>query len=153
MPTPADDVFVREWVARRIGWGTDISITLGIEPIAGDLDHVVMSLAFTPEVGQATGIFSAGAIVTLADVTATALCGWVLEQRNQPGFPLCVEIESRLVANSDSRAIATSRIVSDRKRVLRVETLVYDDAERLLATTNTKHIVTTGESIFAAPSP
>jgi acyl-coenzyme A thioesterase PaaI-like protein len=59
-------------------------MTLGIEPVAADGDEVVMKMPLKPEISQATGLFSAGALVQLADVAATWLCSLRLRDWGAP---------------------------------------------------------------------
>lgn len=50
-----------------------IRFTLGVEPAEIDDRHVVMRMPSKPDMSQATGLFSAGALVQLADIAATWL--------------------------------------------------------------------------------
>ena len=75
---------VAEWNHSWAGVEADIWITLGIEPVTADRDGVVMKMPFKPEIGQATGVFSAGALVQLADVAATWLCALRLRDSGAP---------------------------------------------------------------------
>ena len=47
--------FIADWNRYWKDVEADIQITLGIEPVEGDEQHVVMRMPFKPEIGQATG--------------------------------------------------------------------------------------------------
>ena len=82
----------------------DIRITLGIEHVEGDEEHVIMAMPFKPEISQSTGLFSAGALIQLADVAATWLCHLRLRTSGaaEGAFAFAVQISSNLVGNANS---------------------------------------------------
>ena len=74
----------------------DIRITLGIEHVEGDEEHVVMTMPFKPEISQATGLYLAGALIQLADTAATWLCHLRLRASGaaEGAFAFAVQISS-----------------------------------------------------------
>src|SRR5688500_16030834 len=77
--------------------------TLGIRLIEANADHAVTELDFRPELQQLTGVFHTGAILSLADSTAT----WGAMRAVQPEgdlapeqFPLAVQLSVSLLRNT-----------------------------------------------------
>jgi uncharacterized protein (TIGR00369 family) len=142
---PNDDPdFVSRW---RESWSevtADIAITLGIEPVSASDDHVELAMPFRPEIGQFTGLFSAGALIQLADVAATSLCLRTVQQRDTRGgtFPLSVQMSVQLVGNTNSgRAIARSTLISAGKTVMAAQTLVRDENGKSLILLASTHVI------------
>jgi 1,4-dihydroxy-2-naphthoyl-CoA hydrolase len=121
-----------------------IRITLGIEHVEGDEEHVVLTMPFKPEISQATGLFSAGALIQLADTAATWLCHLRLRASGAPegAFAFAVQISSNLVGNADSgSATAHARLVSVGRTVMVSQTEVRDDDGRALLVQSVTHVV------------
>lgn len=142
---PNDDPnFVSQW---RESWSAvtaDIAITLGIEPVSASDDHVELAMAFRPEIGQFTGLFSAGALIQLADVAATSLCLRAVRQRDPEGgtFPLSVQMSVQLVGNTNSgQAIARSTLISAGRTVMAAQTLVQDQTGKSLVLLTSTHVL------------
>ena len=139
-----DPNFVSQW---RESWSevtADIAVTLGIEPVSASDDHVELAMPFRPEIGQFTGLFSAGALIQLADVAATSLCLRTVRQRGPQGgaFPLSVQMSVQLVGNTNSgRAIARSTLLSAGKSVMAAQTLVQDENGKSLILLTSTHVV------------
>jgi len=115
------------------------------EPVSGSDAHVELAMKFRPEIGQFTGLFSAGALIQLADVAATALCNRTVQQRDPQGgtFPLSVQMSAQLVGNTNSgRAIARSTLISAGRTVMVAQTLVRDDNGKSLVLLTSTHIIT-----------
>lgn len=137
--------FVAEW---ERGWAqvsADIALTLGIEPVRADDEagEVVLSMPFKPQIAQVTGYFSAGALIQLADVAATAACHRAARRRDGEGagFPYAVQMSANLLANTDQgRAVATARLMGGRS-VMTVETQVRDEAGKLLLLLTSTHVL------------
>ena len=111
----------------------DIRFTLGVEPETITDDQVVMRMPFKPEIGQATGLFSAGALVQLADIAATWLCLVHLRNADAPEgtFPFAVQLSVNLVANTrDEDALATAQIVSARPPLIVPQPEVHGEGGR-----------------------
>ena len=143
---PNDDPnFVSYWHETWKDVAADIAVTLGIEPVSGSDMHVELAMQFRPEIGQRTGLFSAGALIQLADVAATALCVRTAQQRDPEGgasFPLAVQINAHLVGNTNSgRAIARATLISAGRTVMVAQTLVRDERGKNLVLVTSTHIV------------
>ena len=86
LPASRDDPsFINQW---RESWkdvAADMAVTLGTEPVSASDTHVELAMPFRPEIGQRTGLFSAGTLIQLAEVAATALCGRKVRLRNPEG--------------------------------------------------------------------
>jgi uncharacterized protein (TIGR00369 family) len=119
-------------------------ITLGIELVTGDTREVVMTMPFKPEISQATGLFSAGSLIQLADVASTWLCSLKLQESGAPDgtFPYAVQLSANLVANTDhGDATACARLVSAGRTVMATHTDVRDERHRVMLTQTGTHIV------------
>jgi 1,4-dihydroxy-2-naphthoyl-CoA hydrolase len=90
---------------------------------------------------NAFGTVQAGALVWLADVTATVLAlGKPAAEPNQSGFPLAINLQSSFLGNVNSgEIVAESRFVKRGRRVIVVRTRVTS-GEKLLAEVTTTHI-------------
>ena len=142
-----DPNFVSQWQERMQLMQADMAVTLGIEAVSASDTHVEMAMPFRPEIGQATGLFSAGALIQLADVAATMLCIRTIRERDpetQQGtfFPLSIQMNAHLVGNTNSgRAIARSTLVSASRAVMTAGTLVQDEGGKDLVLLTSTHIV------------
>jgi uncharacterized protein (TIGR00369 family) len=94
-------------------------------------------LEFKPALAQLTGLFHAGAIVALADETATAAVMW---ETNPSGelraelFPLTLQLSVNLIRNTDRGALtAEAEVVHRGRTTLVVDVRVVDDRRRLVA--------------------
>lgn len=90
---------------------------------------------------NAFGTVQAGALVWLADVTATILAlGKPTAEQNQSGFPLALNLQSSFLGNVNSGEIfAEARFVKRGRRVLVVRTKVTSGG-KILADVTTTHI-------------
>lgn len=94
-------------------------------------------LDFKPALTQLTGRFHAGAIIALADETATAAAMW---ESNPTGefrpelFPLTIQLSANLMRNT-SRGVLTAEaeIVHRGRTTMVVDVGVFDDDRRLVA--------------------
>jgi uncharacterized protein (TIGR00369 family) len=139
-----DPNFVSQWRESWSDVAADIAITLGIEPVSASDAHVELAMQFRPEIGQYTGLFSAGALIQLADVAATALCNRTAQQRDPEGatFPLSVQMSAQLVGNTNTgRAIARSTLISAGRSVMAAQTLVRDENGKSLILLTSTHII------------
>jgi len=135
----------RNWVQefeRRVG-GTMIA-SHGTRFVEVSAERVVLQLAFKPELTQMTGLFHAGAIISLADEACTALAsahamnaGW------DPGkFPLTIQLSANLIGNVDRGTLTAEALpVHKGRTTMVVQSTVKDDAGRLLATVTATQIV------------
>ncbi|WKD61576.1 hypothetical protein CCICO_07800 [Corynebacterium ciconiae DSM 44920] len=101
----------------------DIAITLGLYPIEGSAECVKVGMPLRAEVSQPAGMFAAPALFGLADITATWL---VMYNVDEGVFPLAVSSTVNVVANAKTGdAIATARIVRAGKSIIVTDTEVH----------------------------
>jgi len=88
------------------------------------------------------GTIHAGAMIWLADVTATVLAiGDTQIGENGRGFPLAINLNANLLGNQRGGEIrAEARFVRKGKRVTVVRTLVTGDGGKVLAEVTTNHV-------------
>jgi uncharacterized protein (TIGR00369 family) len=94
-------------------------------------------LAFKPTLTQLTGFFHAGAIIALADETATAAAMWetnpTAEFRPEL-FPLTLQLSVNLIRNTNRGTLtAEAEIVHRGRTTLVIDVRVSDDQGRLVA--------------------
>jgi 1,4-dihydroxy-2-naphthoyl-CoA hydrolase len=88
------------------------------------------------------GTVQAGAMIWLADVTASVLAteGQTIGE-NGKGFPLAIDIHTTLVSNQrDGDIRAEARFVSEGQTVLVISTCVTGNKDKLLAEVTTTHL-------------
>jgi uncharacterized protein (TIGR00369 family) len=88
------------------------------------------------------GTIHAGAMLWLADVTATVLAigNTQIGEKGQ-GFPLAINLNANLLSNQRGGEVrAEARFVRQGKRVTVVRTLVTGDDGKLLAEVTTNHV-------------
>ena len=116
---------------------------VGFTIVSASKQLVIAELPFRAELRQVTGVFHAGALLTLADSTATTLAN--LHSQDSPDefdparFPLTVQLNANFIRNSEtSKLVAEAVPVHMGRRTMVVRTDVRDAGGRLLATvTNT----------------
>lgn len=117
--------------------GGDIFIALGITPVEVSEGRAVMKMPFCPNTSQFTGVFAAGALISLADITATAAC----RNEGKP-FPYTVQLSANLLSNTNAgNATAESLVVHSGRTMKVVETIVRDDNNNVLIRTTTTHLI------------
>ena len=99
--------------------------------------RAVAQLDFKPELAQLTGLFHAGAIIALADETATAAAMW---ETNPTGelkpelFPLTLQLSVNLIHNTNHGTLtAEAQVVHRGRTTIVVEVKVTDTQARLVA--------------------
>lgn len=109
----------------------------GTRFISAGQGRAVSQLDFKPELTQLTGLFHAGAIIALADETATAAAMW---ETNPTGeflperFPLTLQLSVNLIRNTNRGTLtAEAEIVHRGRTTLVIEVKVTDDQARLIA--------------------
>ena len=106
------------------------------------VDCVVSRMPISKGALNPFGTIHAGAMLWLADVTATVLAigDTQLGEKGQ-GFPLAINLNANLLGNQRGGEIrAEARFVRKGKRVTVVRTQVIGDDDRLLAEVTTNHI-------------
>ncbi|MGD9235063.1 MAG: PaaI family thioesterase [Desulfobacterales bacterium] len=108
-------------------------------------DRVVSTMPIKAGILNPFGTVQAGALVWLADVTATVLAlSQVQLSADGTGFPLAININTSLLGNQRKGEIkAEARFVRQGKRITVVRTRVTGAQQRLLAEVTTTHIPAT----------
>src|SRR5438552_15418325 len=129
----------RNWAEdfkRRIG-GTMIASN-GTRFVEVSAERAVLELDFKPDLAQMTGVFHAGAIISLADEACTALAsahamsdtGW-----DPARFPLTVQLSANLLRNTDRGTLPAEALPLHKGRTtVVVQSTVKDEQGPLLAT-------------------
>ena len=105
-------------------------------------DCVVSRMPVTPGVCNPFGTVQAGAMLWVADVTATVLAIGAdrLGEKGQ-GFPLAINVNANLLGNQrDGEIFAEARFVRQGKRVTVVRTRITGNKDKLLAEVTTTHV-------------
>ena len=105
-------------------------------------EYVVSNMTATQGALNPFGTIQAGAMLWLADVTATVLAigNTQLGEQGQ-GFPLAINLNANLLSNQRGGEVrAEARFVRQGKRVTVVRTLVTGDNGKLLAEVTTNHV-------------
>ena len=135
MPTPLDPT---AFAARFNEWkrGTMIEAN-GTRFLTAGQGRAVAQLDFKPELSQLTGLFHAGAIIAMADETATAAAMW---ETNPSGefkpelFPLTLQLSVNMLRNTNRGTLtAEAQMVHRGRTTMVVEVKVTDDQGRLIA--------------------
>ena len=105
-------------------------------------NEVISEMPIQPGILNPFGTVNAGAILWLADVTASVL---VLEgvnpEEGMKGFPLAININANLLGNNKSGAfIARSSYIKKGRTVSVVKTIVTDTSGKLIAEVTTSHV-------------
>ena len=105
-------------------------------------DCVVSRMPVIPGALNPFGTVQAGAMLWLADVTATVLAiGSADIGAEGQGFPLAININANLLGNQrGGEILAEAHFVKKGKRVAVVRTRVTGDGGRLLAEVTTTHV-------------
>ena len=117
--------------------GGDIFIAFGITPVEISSGRAVMKMPFCPNTSQLTGVFAAGSLISLADITATAACG-----KEDGTFPFSVQLSANLLRNTNTgNATAEAQVVHSGRTMKVVETVVSDDSNNVLVRVTTTHLI------------
>jgi len=94
-------------------------------------------MEFKPHLAQLTGVFHAGAIMALADTTATAVAMWEFDRdatSRADLFPLSIQMSTNLIRNADrGTLIAEAELVHRGRTMLVADVRITDDQSRLIA--------------------
>jgi uncharacterized protein (TIGR00369 family) len=121
--------------------GTFIEL-LGIRLLEVNQAQAVSKMTFTSNLQQLTGVFHAGALIALADTTATfAALYWAGGTLDTDRFPFTIQLSTNLLRNTNRgtiRAVATP--VHRGRTTMVVDTRVSDAEGRLLMVVTTTHL-------------
>ena len=136
MAPPA--VTPEEFLKRLAGWARGTMIeSHGTRFLSVGPGRATAELFFKPELAQLTGRFHAGAIVALADETATCAAMWEIDPSGELRpelFPLTLQLSVNIIRNADHGTLtAEAKIVHRGRTTLVVEVEVFDDQRRLIA--------------------
>ena len=146
------------FAARITEWGRGTMIdSHGTRFVSAGQGRAVAQLDFKPDLTQLTGLFHAGAIIALADETATAAAMW---ETNPSGefrpelFPLTLQMSANLIRNTDrGTLVAEAEIVHRGRTTLVVDVRVSDDRQRLIAKFVATLLAPTSSAVTAPADP
>ena len=106
-------------------------------------ERVISEMPVMDGVKNPFGVVHAGAILWLADVTATVLVlGKPDATAGMQGFPLAIALNANFLSNQATGSFtATSSFVKRGKTVSVVRTTVTGEGERLIADVTTSHVL------------
>jgi 1,4-dihydroxy-2-naphthoyl-CoA hydrolase len=116
--------------------------SIGFSIVRREDDRVVSRMAVQDGVRNPFGTVQAGAIVWLADVTASVLAiGSDEIGPDGEGFPLAIDLHTTLLANQREGEIeAEARYLRRSRRVIVIRTTVTGDGGRVLAEVTSTHV-------------
>ena len=124
--------------------GTFIEL-IGLRIIEVTSERAVAEMPFIPQLQQLTGVFHAGALLTLADTTATFACMYWSSgtiSRSTEQFPLTIQLSTNFIRNTNQGTVRAEATPVHRGRTtMVVETRVSDAAGRLLMIVTTTHLL------------
>jgi 1,4-dihydroxy-2-naphthoyl-CoA hydrolase len=106
-------------------------------------DRVISEMPIAAGVRNPFGVVHAGAILWLADVTATVLAmGDITAAPGMKGFPLAISLNANFVGNQTEGTLrAVASFVKKGRTLSVVRTAVYGTDERLIADVTTSHVL------------
>lgn len=108
-------------------------------------DKVVSVMPIQDGIKNPFGVVQAGAMLWLADVTASVLLlGRTDPSQGMKGFPLAISLNAHFLANQREgtfRAVAS--FVKKGRSVSVVRTVVYGESDRVIADVTTSHVLST----------
>ncbi len=111
-------------------------------------EHADAEMLFTKKLQQLTNVFHAGALVSLADTTATFACLYWMHDPldgSQSSFPLTIQLSTNFLRNTGHCMVKARAVPVHRGRTTTiVETRITDADERLLNVVTTTHLVVGG---------
>ena len=108
-------------------------------------DHVVSEMPVTAGIKNPFGVVHAGAMLWLADVTATVLVmGPEQASEGMKGFPLAISLNANFLGNQKAGSFkAVSTYVKRGRTVSVVRTAVYGADDKMIADVTTSHVLST----------
>jgi 1,4-dihydroxy-2-naphthoyl-CoA hydrolase len=108
-------------------------------------DRVVSEMPVTAGVRNPFGVVHAGAMLWLADVTATILVmGPEQASEGMKGFPLAISLNANFLGNQKEGSFrAVSTYVKRGRTVSVVRTAVFGAGDRVVADVTTSHVLST----------
>lgn len=124
--------------------GTFIEL-IGLRLIEVNRERAVAEMPFTPQLQQLTGVLHAGALLTLADTTATfGSMYWssgTLDGSAAP-FPFTIQLSTNFLRNTNHGTVRAEATPVHRGRTtMVVETRLSDADGRLLIVVTTTHLL------------
>lgn len=120
---------------------------LGFSPQVIEPGRCVATIEVRRDLTQPLGVLHGGAIVALADTTATYAASTVTDPDATLAaetFPLTIQMSVNLLRNTDHGTItAEARVVHGGRSTQVISTEVRDDRGRLLAVVTTTHVTMT----------
>ncbi len=115
---------------------------LGIVVVEEDADHVRARMPIEERHQNPMGAIHGGALVSLADNTATAMANRVNQDGDGQGpFMVAIDLHTVFLANQQGGVVeAESRVVRRGRRVTVIRTVVTGDQGRVLAEVTTTHV-------------
>ncbi len=106
-------------------------------------DRVVSEMPIRAGIKNPFGVVHVGAILWLADVTATVLImGSAQASEGMKGFPLAITLNANFIGNqTDGMFTAVSSFVKRRHTVSIVRTFVHGADNKLIADVTTNHVL------------
>jgi len=106
-------------------------------------NRVVSEMPIRTGIKNPFGVVHVGAILWLADVTATVLVmGSAEASAGMKGFPLAITLNANFIGNqTEGTFTAVSSFVKQGRTVSIVRTLVYGANEKLIADVTTNHVL------------
>ena len=142
------------WLNKRFN-GTLMG-QIGIKMLEVGPERAIAEMEALPDVMTMTGHIHAGAMISLADSTATFVAVAFIKGSyvELDRFPVTIGISSQIVSNTQHGAIRAESTVSHGSRTLvTVDTRVTTDEGRLLAIVTSTHFVRNSSTKAVAPKP
>jgi 1,4-dihydroxy-2-naphthoyl-CoA hydrolase len=117
---------------------------LGIRLLEVSDAHAIAEMTFVPRLQQLTGVFHAGALIALADTTATFAClYWTqgVSHGSDDAFPFTIQLSTNCIRNTNTGTVRAEAVPIHRGRTtMVVDTRLHDAANRLLLVVTTTHL-------------
>ena len=106
-------------------------------------DRVVSEMPIRPGIKNPFGVVHVGAILWLADFSATVLLmGSTQATEGMKGFPLAINLNANFIGNQPEGAFkAVASFVKRGRTVSIVRTSVYGEGDKLIADITTNHVL------------